>query len=90
MLNLLKSKFMYVASFVLGTSFLTLGIAGNASASPSSTPEEVLDAVAGGTIDSAVDLMQYVITNYLKYILVIGICFALYYAFRKFTRIGTR
>jgi hypothetical protein len=59
-------------------------------AAPSSTPEEVLDTVVGETVDASVDLMTYVIQNYLKYILVVGIAITLYFTFKRFAHIGSR
>lgn len=57
-------------------------------AAPSSTPEEIIDSVAGGTLDGAIDLLNYVITNYLKYILVLGLVVALYGIFKRFAHIA--
>lgn len=63
------------------------GTASVALGAPSTTPEQVLDSVAGGTIDEAIGLLQYVIANYLGYILVLGLCVILYGLFKRFTHI---
>lgn len=75
--------------------FLLLAVGGVmtasfASAAPSSTPEEVLDVAVGETINAGVDIFTYVIQNYLKYILVLGVAIALYGLFKKFAHIGSR
>jgi type IV secretory pathway VirB2 component (pilin) len=88
MLNKLKQ---YQASLsIMALGLMAFVIAPFASASPSSTPEEVMDTLVGGTIDAAVDTGSMVITNYLKYLLVLGVVVGLYYAFKKFARIGSR
>lgn len=82
----MKKLFAYVSAFSLGL----FGLATSVFAAPSSTPEEVLDTVVSGTIDESVDLMQYVIQNYLAYILVLGVAVTLFYILRRFSRIGSR
>ena len=78
---------IYGLALVAIGGFLTVN---TASAAPSSTPEEVLDAAVGGTINAGVDIFTYVIENYLKYLLVLGVAIGLYVAFKKFAHIGSR
>lgn len=66
------------------------GFGSVALAAPSSTPEEIIDAVAGGTIDEAVDLSLYMIQNYLGYILALSIVVGVYFLFRRYSRPGSR
>ncbi len=82
-MKFLKSK-LAVMSFAFAVMF---GLGSSALAAPSSTPTEVLDTVAGGTIDQAINLLTYVITHYLGYILVLGLCVILYGLFKRFTHI---
>lgn len=66
-----------------------LFLGGNAAlAAPSSTPTEVIDGVVGATIDESVSLLQYVIDNYLGYILALIVVGILYGLFKRFVHIG--
>lgn len=54
------------------------------------TPTDILDTIVGGTIDAGVTIFSHVVTNYLPYLLVLGVAFALYGAFKKFAHLGSR
>jgi len=75
----------------IGGAFASLALlATQASAAPSSTPEEVVDSILGETIDTAVDLSIYMIQNYLGYIIALGIVIGGYFLFKRFGHIGSR
>ena len=56
----------------------------------STTPTEILDLIVGGTIDAGINIFTHVVANYLPYLLVLGVAFGLYGAFKKFAHLGSR
>lgn len=76
---------MFSALGVLGLSMLA-GF--GASAAPSSTPTDIVDGVVGGVVDEGVTMLQFVVDNYLAYILALIVIGILYGIFKKFVHIG--
>lgn len=83
-----KFKSLYAYALVAMGGVLLAGQ--TAWGAPSSTPEEVLATAVDTTIDSGVDIFTYVITNYMKYILILGVVIGLIAIFKKFAHLGAK
>lgn len=83
----MKKKLTKIFSVIGATTGLALA-ASSALAAPSSTPTEVIDTTIGSVIDSLVEIVIFVITNYTGYVLAFIAIAGLYVYFRKFAGIG--
>jgi len=83
-----QSKIVAMVGVV--TASLGMALAGSASAAPTTTPEGVLNTIVDTAIDKLVYWIDYVMDNYLEYIIVFVIGVSLFYFFKRFMKVGTR
>jgi len=88
--NKLKSKALIGFSMFALTVLTVYGSALNANAQASTSPIEVVDAVVGSGINSVVQMVTSVVTNYFPYVIAFAVIATIFGWLRKHSTLGAK